>query len=74
MTKQRTGQNQLGEGLHLRLALKQELSVSVATLLLGVDSRGSYTWVENARRRGGRPSGWAGQGAGRSEGRSRLRW
>lgn len=32
------------------------------------------TWVDLTRRRGWRPSGWARQGGGHSEGRSRLRW
>lgn len=30
--------------------------------------------MDLTRRRGWRPSGWAGQGGGHSEGRSRLRW
>lgn len=33
-----------------------------------------HTCVDLTRRRGWRPSGWAGQGGGHSEGRSRLRW
>lgn len=36
--------------------------------------RNLQTWVDLTRRRGWRPSGWAGQGGGHSEGRSRLRW
>lgn len=51
--------------------LVRHVHVSLFCLLWLVDLQ---TWVDLTRRRGCRPSGWAGQGGGHSEGRSRLRW